>query len=968
MVRRTIGESKGALGRGDLLRLLNLGMTPDAAGGLLGYRAPEPAVRSDQPQTDAKSEGTISPRKEIPDQATGETPETPVLAPRLWRATGPKLAEADASSQIPKFLLTGTACSEEELSNRTADAPPVRPLLSKARLGVTLRGLLLRETETDQVDVDRLVDALARCQALPRLPRCLRRSWPARVQVLWDDSPALRPLRPDQAQVVQWLRRWHGLLGLEELVVGENGSVEWHRRVGRGPTGRVAVQVRRGPDNNTTILALSDLGFLNPAREEDPFWASQAEQGERAGARCRALVPGPASRWNRQLARRWNARDWEHGNVRSLLAVRHRPRAAILDRLFVLLSPAAWVDWPLLRQVRRLLDCEGAGVATEIEAWMDNRVTTRFAPTGFLIEPKTQQELRARFLALPAQERADLAAVLCRWHAHLGLVPRAEELLSLGDASLRDKGVALLASYACLLRDRDGIPEPVESAFATVVENRQGPSAWVVEELLALWALHHAGQDRFDAPLPEGVEPHQVIWALKNLPKPTAWLLFQKGNALRLLPGAGLPATRDLGSLLTQIQSRLPRLEARWHTAGGETRRAMLESGGSFELPFSSQSPEVWRVEVVGDLGKAEIGLEPHPDWADRFWRDSNGLWVDTRVRGFKWDTGTATVQIGKTTTPSLTVESEDLPSRLLWPTWATRLSKDEYGIRAELELESGPEKRVAICLRWIPPGRFLMGSPKDEKGRFEQEGPQHWVTLTQGFWLADAPCTQAEWRAVMGTAPSHQKGEKLREEEREKLPVEQVSWEECQQFCEKLRARFPGLQAMLPSEAQWEYACRAGTASAFNDGSGCTNPGGHDPALAKLGWFDENSGRETKPVRGLAPNQWGLHDMHGNVWEWCQDWFGSYTADDQENPTGAASGVGRVLRGGSWGSAARYCRSAFRFGWSSGDRYRLLGFRLASGQSGQVSQASQERADGKQAGRRPAAPVGERATKARRK
>jgi len=176
-----------------------------------------------------------------------------------------------------------------------------------------------------------------------------------------------------------------------------------------------------------------------------------------------------------------------------------------------------------------------------------------------------------------------------------------------------------------------------------------------------------------------------------------------------------------------------------------------------------------------------------------------------------------------------------------------------------------------------------------------------------------------------MGTVPSSFKGPDL--------PVENVSWDDCQAFCERMQERLPGLQARLPSEAEWEYACRATTSSAFNDDSPCTQPEGEDPALTKLGWFDKNSEEKTHDVRGLVQNQWGLYDMHGNVWEWCAVWFGSYTADDQVDPTGAVEGSERVLRGGSWDSWAGDCRSAYRDWGQPGGRYRFLGFRLASGQ-----------------------------------
>jgi len=240
--------------------------------------------------------------------------------------------------------------------------------------------------------------------------------------------------------------------------------------------------------------------------------------------------------------------------------------------------------------------------------------------------------------------------------------------------------------------------------------------------------------------------------------------------------------------------------------------------------------------------------------------------------------------------------------------------------MKSTQQLQLAPD--VAIHLQWIPPGRFLMGSPENEVGRFADEPPRHWVTLTRGFWLANAPCTQAEWQAVMGTAPSYFRGKDL--------PVEQVSWNDCQAFCERLRVRFPNLEARLPTEAEWEYACRAGTDSAFNNESACTRFEGEDPTLLKLGWFRENSESRTHPVRGLAPNRWGLYDMHGNVWEWCADWGGKYTAEDQVDPTGSTSGHERVYRGGSWINQAGYCRSACRHWAQPGWRTLYLGFRLA--------------------------------------
>lgn len=260
---------------------------------------------------------------------------------------------------------------------------------------------------------------------------------------------------------------------------------------------------------------------------------------------------------------------------------------------------------------------------------------------------------------------------------------------------------------------------------------------------------------------------------------------------------------------------------------------------------------------------------------------------------------------------------------------WAVAHGEDEHGLWQEFDL-AGQRQR----LRWLPPGRFLMGSPPEEPQRGEDE-LQHPVVLTSGFWLADTTCTQALWAAALdGDAPSHFAG-------RADCPVEQVSWHDVtERFFPALNEAIPGLQACLPTEAQWEYACReAGTAwDAFSFG---------DSLSAEQANFDRNhpygSARpgpwrqETMPVRSFAPNAHGLWQMHGNVLEWVDDVYASYgrgeVHDPHVLPTAEAAGL-RVLRGGSWFDSARDCRSAQRDAAGPGYRYRYIGFRLARGPS----------------------------------
>lgn len=253
-------------------------------------------------------------------------------------------------------------------------------------------------------------------------------------------------------------------------------------------------------------------------------------------------------------------------------------------------------------------------------------------------------------------------------------------------------------------------------------------------------------------------------------------------------------------------------------------------------------------------------------------------------------------------------------------PSWASGWGQDSYGVFVEFTLGE-----VIQRLRWIPPGRFWMGSPEDEPERFVNER-QHQVTLSLGFWLADTACTQALWQAVMGSNPSH-----FREDPRQ--PVESVSWDDVQRFIDNFNAQVPGLSARLPSEAEWEYACRAGTTTPFSFGINITteqvNYNGEYPY--NFGKKGRNRARPV-PVGALPPNPWGLYEMHGNVWEWCRDWYDDYPQEPVIDPQGPVSGFDRVLRGGSWFNYGRGERSANRYWNIPRYRHTFIGFRLALG------------------------------------
>jgi formylglycine-generating enzyme required for sulfatase activity len=254
-------------------------------------------------------------------------------------------------------------------------------------------------------------------------------------------------------------------------------------------------------------------------------------------------------------------------------------------------------------------------------------------------------------------------------------------------------------------------------------------------------------------------------------------------------------------------------------------------------------------------------------------------------------------------------------------PRWANAWGDDEYGLWAELAVNG-----VTQRMRWIEPGEFLMGSSEVERRGIkdkdvrrwahEREGPQHNVELTKGFWLADTPCTQAFWVATTDKNPSrfHEGDDAGRR------PVEQVSWDSAVDFLTKLGNLVPEANAMLLSEAQWEYACRAGTQTSYWWGEEMDN--------SRANW--KGSTGQTSEVKRYKANPWGLFDVHGNVWEWCSDAMRPFSAELRVEPYDGRESHSRVLRGGSWDRSSGRARSAYRRSYSTDETWGDIGFRFA--------------------------------------
>ena len=237
-------------------------------------------------------------------------------------------------------------------------------------------------------------------------------------------------------------------------------------------------------------------------------------------------------------------------------------------------------------------------------------------------------------------------------------------------------------------------------------------------------------------------------------------------------------------------------------------------------------------------------------------------------------------------------------------------------GMRAGEERAWEIASGVKMTFCWCPAGKIPLGSSESEEDRDDDKNQVH-VTLTKGFWMANTQVTQKQWTAIMGNNPSFFKGENL--------PVEKVSWHDAQEFLKKLNAKLgntDGGQMVLPTEAQWEHARRAREIEPYSGGT-----------IDEVAWYIQNSGDETHPVGIKKPNAWGLHDMHGNVWEWCADWDDDKLMYDDNlsggvDPTGPSSGTRRLTRGGSWRSIASSCTSG-RYGSTPTNQGDYVGFRV---------------------------------------
>ncbi len=920
-------RARTAVGRADLLRAYaEHGEEVLAqAAWALGYER-----RAAPPLVTASVNGCISPVGVAFAEAGPPLPERPATLPaaRFFHVTEHRQTDpqpGDHADAAPGWLATA-----ELLEGDPRPAPgslrlPSRlPLTRWSRLWPFLRRSLGRSLESSQPDVPRLLDRLTRGEALRQIPLLRRHGWSPRIAILTDYSRPTTPFHGDFNALCHALEKRHGQLGIEHgILAGESGARPLVHRSSQHSQQRWQL-----PAPTTPLLILSDLGLLDASPATRLGWQQLGGRLRSAGRQALALCPVPARLHPAGLQRGFTIVEWDrHSRLRRSTA---RPLAGeagatrtddggrsgqAAEKLLTLLAPAVRVEPPLLRAIRTLLPASEADVLGEALIWQHPDV--RAGPQGFQFAGKAAiARYQGGFEALPPDLKRAAVGLILAYHAGLPESVRRAELA----ACQRLAPEAMPA----------GAPEEVQQwQYAIARTALQRPDAFALQQ----WLRRHVGRQS-DEVFAED-EAQAALWALAQReclargevvelpagvrqeavrfffdPEPArhriACALRQRGQELRLEPlemkVAGLPAAGSHYADLTLVDGgvfvHVTRSAATATSAGAYVAAAALPQ------TLARLTRDVERIELHAPHLDLTVNALARPPWARVLGRDARGLfaevtWLGERCR-LDWQPPQAG-QAGR---------------------WSSEqaLGVDAFGLFGEIRV-SGVSQRF----RWIAPGHFLMGSPAAEPEREDQE-VQHEVTLSRGVWLADTACTQAFWQAVTGSNPS-----KFKDDPRN--PVEQVSWDDVQTFIAELGRQLPGLPARLPTEAEWEYACRAGTTTPFSFGNHITpelvNYDGNNPyAGGEKGLYRH----KTLPVASLPANPWGLYEMHGNVREWCADWYGNYPTEPQVDPQGPQTGGLRVLRGGSWFYDGRNVRSADRNGYEPGSRDGYFGFRLALG------------------------------------
>ncbi len=928
----------------------------------------------------APGDGEVTEEKLQPGPGT-QPPIIPAVQSQLpfWRAVEYREKDVDETQwDEPEWLKGVTSFAPGEVrADESARKPGKQPLLPWSRLWPFLFAALGDFCPSRTVDMERVVEMAARVEPVYRVPFRKRLTWAGNCQVILDADERLMPFWDDEGDLLRRLRRMRGLGGMEVLVFN-HGPGEPCRRWGEELDKE---RPYRLPEPGTPVLVVSDLGCLD--RDKNPAartaWQRIGKRLKRAGFSPVVLSPCPPRLWDEELHGIWRLACWDRG-MRT-----PRPGGAVsargggrrgqethmggrIEELLGLLSPAIRIEPALLRAVRLLLPRREADAAVEAAAWKHEHM--RASPIAMAFHGDSIEYYRDLFQKHPRMLQERVISCIKEYHGHLSPAVRGEEdLIAAAVLHEPEPGVPV-ADEKMGNEGTRFIERFVRTQLESAQPGREGRGRWLMrlsermhrevwkhnDALTAAWVLEKLEQlKQGRLAVPPGMDIQKAAWVWGRKWEPRRWVLRRRGDVFvpdceGWMSEAGPEGRMDRGSPVAGLTLGSPLLNVNIPDGGREEPYSIPLYEKS-KQPIQILVPEEGKISLDTDHERVVLESFTMPEGATEIKRDCFGLstvfpgrdeerrlyWLNPgKYPVYRWEksggTGSAPLVFLVRKTGCWMDREEYLDwirHGIVRPQWADIIGVDKYGLFADVSI-----KGVIQRMRWIHPGEFLMGSPEDEPERYDDE-VLHKVLLTRGYWLADTACTQELWEAVMGKRKnsSNFKGAQR--------PVDSVSWDDCMKFYIKINKMKPGLALRFPTEAEWEYACRAGTRTPFHFGDHITpaqvNYDGSNP------YADGEKGKsrgETVEVKALPCNDWGLYQMHGNVWEWCSDRDGEYDTELQVDPDGGTTGAIRVLRGGSWILDGGVVRSAYRSWYDPSHRWRLRGLRLSQGQKEQAGKA----------------------------
>ena len=823
-----------------------------------------------------------------------------------------------------------------------------QPLVTWPRLWPFLQASLSRLRSGGQPDIDLLIRKLAAGEWMKKIPLKHHMAWSGEARLLIDINSTMFPLRRDLIFLRDKLRQLRGEQGLliQYIDDGPGGDVyHWERE-------QEITQPWVTPNPEVPLLIVSDLGALSQSARTLHSWLIFGRRLAAKGCRPRVLMPVPERLIDVRLLNYFDCVVWDRGSRLKVLkhsksadSLRLKSAESLTEVLINRLAPSVRVDSTLLRAIRYLPSFLSFDIGHEAAVWRHPSIQAQ--GDEFAWKNKDREESLQAFKHLSPEHQVLMVELIIRYHSQLPEVVFFEALQN------------CLQTVPDLVED--ALSRLTEHYFESLVRTRfKHPDHKGIKR----WSGRYRGRQKSDTQGARneflaaitGIELKESMMVGKDFPKPEnvdlqlmqpfisssevvqEYDLLQQGRSLLFKPKRdGVDDFGVQGSTLATIASSVDFISKKATTQQHSTASHLLRFDRDKAVTVAMAGTRSYEFET----DRQRVHIEPltKPDWAIGVGHNRQGLYAESMTQGrevYHWywnppeltNITTKNIESDSKTAHQLVMkgvwysEKFNTPKLPDTPEWADNCLRDEYGLLASLTIK-GVEQRF----RWVEPTTFLMGSPDDEEGRSSDE-KQHKVTLTQGYWLAETACTQALWEVVMKENPSNFKGENN--------PVEEVSWSDVNSFLDRINRQTPSLALRLPSEAEWENACRAGSQTAFSFEEGLSLENVNYSGKWDQSGYADTALKQSTRIKSFPPNDWGLFEMHGNVLEWCSDVYSSYSKEATTDPQGPEAGDDRVLRGGSWANNGGYCRSAYRYHSEPSYRNDFFGFRLAHGHASQ--------------------------------